>query len=1136
MKKGNEKRNYNVSLTKFMFAVVFLFTTIFSYADNLSVLQNKTFTLHLENVTIKTVFQTIEKQSNYIFMYRTDLLDTSKKVSVNVDQQSIEKILDIVLRGTDVAYEVNDRQILLKKTAPVKSAGKKKNVRGLVQDAFSNEPIIGATVQVVGQTVGTTTNIDGDFSLDCSEGDVLSVSFIGYESSNITVGRQDVYSVQLKEATEQLGEVVVTAFGVGQKKASLVGSVQQVRPTELKVPTSSLSNSFAGRLAGVIAVSRSGEPGADGANFWIRGASTFSGATSPLIVLDGVEITSAQLNALDPEAIESFSILKDATATALYGTRGANGVMIVTTKSGGDLDKPVINFRIEGAVSQLTKVPDLVDGISYMNLYNEAQNRNPGTVDIYSQEQIDGTLAGINPYVYPNVDWYNEMFKKNSFAERVNFNIRGGSKRVDYFMSASVKHTDGNLKPMSKDFFSYNNNINLFNYDLVNNLNIKVTRTTNVGLGLNLSIRDWDGPNSNPSDIFASAMNASPVDFPIRFPAQSEEDTFIRWGGKSGAAGGYSYVNPVANYVKGFRSELTTNITANLRLKQDLSMILPGLNFDGLLSLKNYSWSQTKRSSNINQYEVTAYDSAKDEYTLGIIGNEIDTALNTSTATNGNRKIYIQLALNYNHTFNKLHDVNLMILYNQEQNDTFQQGGGLYVSLPQRKQGFAGRISYGYANRYLMEANFGYNGSENFPSNNKFGFFPSIALGYNISEEAFWKPLRNVIPQFKLRASWGLVGNDQTGAGRFAYLEDLTLGGISYTTGTGNGNITMSGPKFTRYANYGMTWEVGEKKNIGLDMNILGDLQLSFDMFKEIRRDIFMQRRTVSGIIGTGDVRLQGNYGKMQNWGVDAGLDYNKQLTKDWFLNVKGTFTFARNKVLEYDEPEYLLYPNNSQLGYPINSIWGYECLGMLTDDMLQQYDVLHSFANLPLMAGDLYYKDQPDSNGNTDNVIDVNDRKVLGHPTVPEIVYGFGASAKWKNLDFSVFFQGTGNVSLMMSGFHPFNGNSNTAKRGVMDWIAENHWNVENPNENVLYPRLTSTTNNNTEQNSTFWLRDASFLKLKNAEIGYTYKKMRFYISGNNLLTFSPFDLWDPEMGGGSGMKYPTQRTINFGFQMTIN
>ena len=457
-------------------------------------------------------------------------------------------------------------------------------ITGTVTDAKTGEPLIGVTVMVKGTQTGVTTNVDGQFKLSCKEGDVLQVSYIGYETKEVKVGALKMYLIELGESSEMLEEVVVTAFGVGQKKASMVGSVSQVRAEELQVPSSSLSSSFAGRLAGVIAVQRSGEPGADGADFWIRGKSTFSGATGALIVLDGVEISAQELNALDPEAIEGFSILKDATATALYGTRGANGVMIVTTKNGKNLDKPVINFRLEGALTQLTNVPETADGVTYMKMYNEALTRPNSSGTPYSDDKINGTAQNLNPYLYPNVDWYDEMFKRNAFSQRANFNIRGGSKKMDYFMSAGIKHSDGNLNSMSQDYFSYNNNVRVTNYDFINNLNVYATSTTKLSLGLNLSVRDWKGPAMDVDDIFAYSLISNPVDFPIMYPAGTGGVTTedVMWGAKSGGPYDQGYRNPVAEYVRGYKTDMQSIVTANFKIEQDLGMLLPGLKFNGL--------------------------------------------------------------------------------------------------------------------------------------------------------------------------------------------------------------------------------------------------------------------------------------------------------------------------------------------------------------------------------------------------------------------------------------------------------------------------------------------------------------------------------------------------------------------------
>lgn len=606
---------------------------------------NGVFSFKLQDVTVKDIFKYIEKNSEYIFLYSTDK-NLLKKINVDVNKKDITQVLDEILKNTTLIYDIDGKQIIIReKNASEKSqqktTQKKKTIRGIVSDDSTQEPIIGATIRVNGSMTGTTSNIEGDFVLECAVGDTLTVSFVGYQDRSVLVKSGNIYAIALKESAAELGEVVVTAFGVGQKKESLVGSIQQIKPQELKVPSSSLSTAFAGRMAGVIAVQRSGEPGADGANFWIRGKSTFNGNTSALIIMDGVEISSTELNALDPEVIESFSILKDATATALYGTRGANGVMIVATKNGKNLDKPIINFRLEGAISTMTRVPNMVDGPTYMKMFNEAVSRPGCDVSPYSQEKIDGTIAGLNPYIYPNVDWFDEIFNKSAFSERANFNIRGGSSKMDYFMSASFKHSNGHLKSLSKDYFSYNNNVRNYNYDFINNLNISATRTTKISLGLNLSVADKKSPLMDVNDIFQLSMEANPVDFPVRFPANMSDRDFVLWGDKPGGIHGQGwYRNPVAEYVTGYKTNLRTTITANFKLAQELDMITKGLKFTGLFSFKNYSSSSTERSASYNHYYMSSYDPSSMEYKITRIGDEQSTALTNDGSRNGDRKMY----------------------------------------------------------------------------------------------------------------------------------------------------------------------------------------------------------------------------------------------------------------------------------------------------------------------------------------------------------------------------------------------------------------------------------------------------------------------------------------------------------------
>lgn len=590
--------------------------------------------------------------------------------------------------------------------------------------------------------------------------------------------------------------------------------------------------------------------------------------------------------------------------------------------------------------------------------------------------------------------------------------------------------------------------------------------------------------------------------------------------------------NPVAEMVTGYKDEFQSVLNANLSLDQNFDFITEGLSASALISFKNYSYTQTSRSAGYNSYEISGTHTGEDgleDYDLEIRGNEQSTTLATSSSTDGDRKIYIQGMINYNRSFGR-HDVSAMVVYNQEET-ALGNPGSLFSSLPKRKQGLAGRLTYGYDNRYLIEANFGYNGSENFSEGRRFGFFPSVAVGYVVSQEKFWAPIKKAVSYFKLRGSYGLVGNDSEET-RFMYMSDLSLSGAGYTTGA-DGEYTLSGPVYNRFENKKITWETGEKLNVGVDLQFYNRLNVMVDLFQEVRSGIFLERGTVPAFLGTATTKVYGNLGKVRNRGLDLSMDYTHQIGKDFFISAKGTFTFARNRVLEQDEPDYLQYPNLSRVGRSVNSFLLYEAQRLFIDDNEVKYSPEQLLGG-EIMAGDIKYVNQPDANGNYDNTINSNDRIYAGYPEVPEIVYGFGFSAQWKGLDFSVFFQGTANTSLVMSGFHPF-GINNNVKRNVMQFVANDYWSESNPNIYAAYPRLSVVEYGNNTVASTYWLRDASFLKLKNAEIGYTYKKMRFYISGSNLLTFSKFKLWDPEQGGGSGLKYPTQRVFNIGIQMTL-
>ncbi len=1010
----------------------------------------------------------------------------------------------------------------------------KSKIVGAVTDSKTGEALIGVTVMIKDSNVGSHTDADGKFEIMAAPDDILVFSYLGYTTKEIKVGNQKVIAMTLSDDVQRLEEVVVTAFGTGQKKETITGSIQTVRPSDLKVPAANLSTAFAGRLAGVIAYQRSGEPGNNGADFFIRGVATMNSQT-PLIVLDGVEISRADLNALDPEVIESFSVLKDATASAMYGTRGANGVLIIKTKSGMDLEKPVIGFRFESYVNTPIKRPKIVDAITFMNMYNEAVT-NQGTGDVlYSEDKIYGTANNLNPYIYPNVDWYDEVFKDATFNQKANFNVRGGTSKVTYFMNLSMNHETGMLKERANDFYSYKNNINYMKYAFQNNIDFHMSKSSTLSLHLNVQLNDMHGPitsgdGGNIGGIYNAIMGTNPVDFPVMYPKGNDE--WYHWGGI--VAGNYFPVNPVAIATMGYKDTFESTVVANVDWTQKLDFITEGLKFNALVSFKNWSYNHKFRFQGYNSYQLTDYSKNEDgsyEYTHAPIGDATNNTLDSAFGTNGDRRFYLQAYVDYSRSFGD-HNVGGMLLYNQDEYNS-NVNSSLLPSLPKRRMGLAARATYDYAHRYMVEFNAGYNGSENFAKGHRFGFFPSISVGWNASQEAFWEPISSVVSNFKIRGSYGLVGNDQDPYARFLYMGITNLGGSpSYTTGFGTNNSTISGPTFERFDNKEITWEVGHKLNVGADIQLFNSLNLTVDAFQEIRTDILAKKASIPNYLGTVNTVIYGNFAEVKNWGVDLAVDYGKKINKDLSIQFQGTFTFARNKVRKVDQAANMR-PALSQIGKPLNTIWGYVADGLYIDEADIANNPTSTLGNITIAPGDVKYVDQPDADGNFDGQITADDRVPIGRPTVPEILYGFGPSITWKKWDFSFFFQGQANVSLMMSGFEPFGTQS---KQNVLQWIADDYWSKDFQNPDAKYPRLTKYNNNNNTQWSTYWLRNGAFLKLKNLEVGYRFKWGRVYASGTNLLTFSPFKLWDPEMGGGKGMSYPTQQTFNLGLQLTFN
>lgn len=892
--------------------------------------------------------------------------------------------------------------------------------------------LVGVTVTVSSNNVSVVTDAHGEFTIQSPVLDTLVFSHVNYSILKMPVLNDNIMNVVLQPLEGSMEEVQVVGFG-RQRRVTVTGAVQSVKPEELRIPTANLSNALAGRLSGVIAVQRTGAPGADGSTFYIRGLSTYSGANDPLILLDGIRISNGDLNSLSPEIIESVSVLKDATATAMYGTRGANGVLIVTTKLGKESTKPGINIRVQNQVSTPTSVPKFVDGIRYMELFNEAvTGRGTGEI-LYSRDKIEGTRLGLDPYAYPNVDWYNSLFKPYTMNQEANLTVQGGGKTVGYFLSAAANHSNGLLKNF--DLNSYDNNIKLRRYVFQNNINATLSPTTKVALRLNTQLRYYHGANTGDQATFGNIMNANPVDFPLYWRLDSTGDRRnVRYGGRSGGTVNNGFPNPFAQMVNGYSDNFQSTVLATLDGEQKLDVITRGLSFKALVSFKNWSSTTVGRSSGYNQYEITGPITKNPDgtydYVLGMVGQPQGLQLGTSTSATGDREIYIQPSLDYTRAFGQ-HNVSAMLLYNQTDYN-LNSPDGLINSLPRRRQGYSGRLNYQFAAKYLIEANFGYNGSENFAPGHRWGFFPSFSVGYVVSNESFWESLYETINLFKIRASWGKAGNDQIGGVRFPYLSDINLSGRGYTTGVDQ-NFSLSGPTYTQFANPLITWEISTDMNLGVDVGIKKEFNLVVDIFKRHRKNIFDNLSAVIpnafGIAGT---NVYSNIGEAESKGLEVALEWNKAFSRDFQIMSRGTFSYARSKIIKNNEPAFTVYRNLSAVGYPIGTQLGYLAERLFIDQA--------EIANSPIQqlggfvtSGDIKYTDVTAFDGL--NLINSDDRVRMGYPTTPEIVYGWSNTFRYKAVDLSFLLQGVARTSFFISGFHPF---GSQGIRSILEFVAD--------------------------------------------------------------------------------------------------
>lgn len=1081
--------------------------------------------IQVKNKTLEKVLDILQQKTSVNFIYSSRVSLTSKTTIAAQDEklgELLHKILspeslDYILIGSSIVIENKTPDNGGQAPAAHTTAAAQLTIQGTVKDQLGN-PLSGVSIHVVGTSRGTLTDDNGHYSLQVEPTDSLEFSYIGYQSQVLAVRNRVDLNVILEAQEGSLNQVVVVGYGQ-QKKISMIGSQSSVDVADLKLPVANLNTVLAGKLAGVVSVQRNGEPGSAGADIWIRGISTFSSSLSkPLVLVDGVP---RPFSDIDPEDIKSFSILKDAAATAVYGVRGANGVILITTKS-GEIGKPKISFRYNEGVTQLIDLPHFADGATYMEMSNEASVTRGGTAK-YSQEDIDATRNHTDPDLYPDVNWFDALFNKYGHTRNGNLNIGGGSERSQYYVGLSYYDETGMYRQDSLQKYSIQARYK--RYNLTSNLTVQATKSTTIKLGINGYLANVNYPGTGLGQIFGDAFAKTPVAHPTVYS-----------DGKIADVASSRVTNPFAELTQtGYINQWRSQLNSNLRVTQSLDFWLKGLSVTGMFAFDTYNYTSMHRTKVPDTYLAIGRDS---------VGNLIEQLtdpgkgteyLDYSLVKNGTRTLYNELAINYQNNFGKS-DVSGMLLLNQS-DEVNTEASNLITSLPYRFRGLAGRGTYGYDNKYFLEFDFGYNGSENFAPDNRYGFFPSIGAGWVISKENFFRPLQNAFQLLKLRFSYGLVGNSQIVSDntvRFAYIGTVassTASAGGYTFGKNLDNA-YAGKNIGEYG-VDVTWETARKTNVGIDVDALdGKISLQADWFKEHRTGIFLRRASLPAYVGIVNAPY-GNVGVVDNHGVDGTATWNGKVGEFEF-QLMGNFTWNRNKVIEDDQPAYK-YPWMERKGRKVGQTFGYVALGYFTSE--------EEIENSPVENGDVRPGDLKFKDINGDGKIDSYDMVPIGYGDVPEIVYGVGFTLRYRAFSLSGLFQGVGNVDISLSGqgFQPFQ--QGLSSGNLLSNITD-RWTPDNPNPNAFYPRLSAGTLNDNYESSTWWLKNGRYLRLKNAQFSWSLPKpflnrihlqsANVFLEGVNILTFTPFKLYDVELGDGRGAAYPNSKSyaIGFGFQ----
>ncbi|MBP6061863.1 MAG: TonB-dependent receptor [Bacteroides sp.] len=1000
-----------------------------------------------------------------------------------------------------------------------------RQVTGIVKDQ-TGEPIIGASVLEKGSTNGVITDLDGNFKLTVSNAvkAVLQISYVGYKTQEISVNGKTLLEVVLKEDTELLDEVVVVGYGA-QKKESVVGAISQVSSKELLAsPAANVSQAIAGKIPGVITTQTSGAPGQDDTKINIRGRATFAGDGSPLILVDGVERTFSQIA---PDDIETISVLKDASATAVYGVRGANGVMLITTKRGRD-QKPEVNLTANWQIQSPTRSDTYLDSYQSVVLLEEAL-KNDGLPSQFSANDIEmyrksaaGELSGLDAMLYPNVDWYDEVLKKSAPAQRYNVSVRGGTKRMRYYASAELYDQKGLIKELSQDMYGNSSSPSYRRYAFRANMDLFLTKDLTFSVNFGTRFEERRGSNTSESSTFSQTfyeMNHTPGWlFPVSYEVQNGESTKTLYGGSS-----QYQSNIVAALAKGgyYRATNTINET-NFVLDYKMDWLTKGLSAKGMVSFDYDSYYKKMFKADFATYELNDRDNyeSMDAYNQFNSDGELAYSKDNSTTY----KLYMEAQVNYARQFGK-HDVTAMVLYNQ--NDYRYNS-----ELAKRYQGLVGRVTYGYDDRYLAEFNAGYNGSENFLQGKRFGFFPAVSLGWRISNEEFMAGTAQWLNNLKIRASYGEVGNDiytvNGTAQRFLYEEKWSQVSNAYYFGSSG----KTGIYESQYPNLGVTWERAHKYNVGLEFGLWnGLLNGNIDVFYEKRNDILTSYLTRPQWVGV--ALAAGNLGETKNSGYEIELKHNNRINEDLSYNVGLTYSHARNEIISMDEPE-LKTAYRKREGNPISQYFGLIAEGFVTQADLDNPDFpVSTFGTVKV--GDLKYKD-----ANGDGFIDDRDESRIGYSDIPENTYALSLGVNYKGWGFSVMFQGVDHVSRYYDAeaMYAFVSGGKVKEHHLERWnpAQSEAYNLQHANYPLLHY---DNYGDHNQRTNSFFLKNGSFVRLKNIELSYTLPEnwskvagmsnCRLYVNANNLITWDHLNnLTDPESNGSN--RYPIMKTVNFG------